>query len=456
MSGAEYSTQKSGTSSSLLGVPRAFAPQGFRAAVAGDELAQAILVVSGTASEPPDNAQCAQEHLERIGSHVISVARVQVAMIGVKTNSAFYPLEKAVDGAFRVLVTFSLSRHAFKTVNFRSLAAELTERFAFSARSAGGELQQRTVRTPSGREAVYLQVCTCARHHRGVSTPEHGPELAYRGEAAHHVAAVPLVFRSRSSSTFPLAILSLSAAERVEFAPADPAWRGLLVHQLAWDRAVLEYFVLAGREMEMQCDLTGELGKRMKFQQHGLAEAVLLAASRKTLALNDVTRLLEQTEFTSLNSAVPNLLLGHLVSSAQPALRQPILPPHGLTNEQMSPYITRVISHPQKLSIHTLLCARLESDHMRTIERSGIQLRALVEQMCAANATLSRMDFSRLTSLAINAVIKSSPQIFECLEMWGRRLSRIGRRWDATRQGRKVEVGDIVLPVPMYDARATM
>ncbi|TFY81890.1 hypothetical protein EWM64_g2131 [Hericium alpestre] len=159
--------------------------------------------------------------------------------------------------------------------------------------------------------------------------------------------------------------------------------RGLEDHYQGNDKAVLGYFVRAARATQLQYELTGALGRRTKFQQTDLSQLVLLAQSRQrednpadrserngqvdvmapakapdNLALNDDT-LLEQTEFTSSNPAAPGSSLSHLDPSAQPALHpvdQCILlslclnvrntsPSHGLTNEQMSPYIARVISH---------------------------------------------------------------------------------------------------------------
>ena len=170
----------------------------------------------------------------------------------------------------------------------------------------------------------------------------------------------------------------------------------------------------------------------------------------ETLALNDDT-LLEQTEFTS--SAVGTKAgsrLGHLDPSSQPPLHpldQCILlslclnvkntsPAHGLTNEQMSPYVARVISHPRNWSVHTvalLLRSRLESTRTRTVERSTLQLQALVDQMPTADSTLSErlLYFHSLPipskwelekELALRflslGVVKSAMEIFERLEMW--------------------------------------
>ncbi|KAF8841574.1 tetratricopeptide repeat domain 27, partial [Paxillus ammoniavirescens] len=265
--------------------------------------------------------------------------------------------------------------------------------------------------------------------------------------------------------------------------------QGLLEHIFSHDRSAAGYFVRAARATGLHYELTGALGKRTKFQQNELSQLVLLAEGRKrdgdedahsapeaksadesngshpstsgsydipgikpnlpeTLLLNDDT-LLEQTEFTSSNPST-TALLGHLDPSSQPPLHpldQCILlslclnvrntsPSHGLTSEQMTPYVARVISHPRNWSVHTmalLLRSRLESGRTRTVERSTLQLQALVDQMPTADSELSerlryfhsiplpsKWEMERelaLRYLSIG-VVKSALEIFERLEMW--------------------------------------
>ncbi|OBZ70468.1 TPR repeat-containing protein C19B12.01 [Grifola frondosa] len=247
-------------------------------------------------------------------------------------------------------------------------------------------------------------------------------------------------------------------------------------------RLILEQGLL---EHYLQYELTGALGKRTKFQQTAVTQLVLLAESRtredgaesekvhdnnaaesvpaeavdtphapnpavpETLLLNDDT-LLEQTAFTSSSAAVPGSRLAHLDPSAQPALHpldQCILlslclnvkntsPVHGLTAEQMAPYVARVISHPRNWSAHTmalLLRSRLESDRTRTVERSTLQLQALVDQMPTADSTVaerllyihsiplpSRWEMEKELAMRFFSlgVVKSALEIFERLEMW--------------------------------------
>ena len=262
--------------------------------------------------------------------------------------------------------------------------------------------------------------------------------------------------------------------------------QGLLQHHYGNDKAAAELFIRAARHTGLEYELTGALGKRTKFQQTELSQLVLLAESRtraeddseqlsetaqkidrsdgrspsqqptedqvmpETLALNDDT-LLEQTEFTASTVGSKGVSrLGHLDPSAQPALHpldQCILlslclnvkntsPAHGLTSEQMSPYVARVISHPRNWSVHTmalLLRSRLESTRTRTVERSTLQLQALVDQMPTADSTLSerllyvhslplpsKWELEKELALRFLSlgVVRSAMEIFERLEMW--------------------------------------
>ena len=256
---------------------------------------------------------------------------------------------------------------------------------------------------------------------------------------------------------------------------------GLLEHLFSRDKSAVEYFIKAARSTGLEYELTGALGKRTKFQEIEISQLVLLAESHlddnlqgavvsskeyddsnahgsednvvkavpENLALNDDT-LLEQTEFTSSKPAGSGSRLSHIDPSSQPPLHpldQCILlslclnvrntsPSHGLTTEQMTPYVSRVISHARNWSVHTmalLLRSRLESSRTRTVERSTFQLQALIDQMPTSDSTTSeRLLYFHSISLPSRwemekelaqrflslGVVKSALEIFERLEMW--------------------------------------
>ncbi|KAG9003220.1 hypothetical protein FRB90_011233 [Tulasnella sp. 427] len=254
--------------------------------------------------------------------------------------------------------------------------------------------------------------------------------------------------------------------------------QGTLNHILANDKVAAELFVKAAKETGLQYELTGALGKRTKFQITDHSQLVVLAQSRSREGVeakesiktdeieqekdlttrvpetikNEDDTLLEQTEFTSTVYQTPgdSTSLSHIDPSNQPALHpldQCILlglclnvkntsPSHGLTKEQMSPYVARVMSHPRNWTVHTmalLLRSRLEADRTRTVERSTLQLQALIDQMPTADSTVkerllyfhdivlpSKWEMEKELAMRFLSlgVIKSALEIFERLEMW--------------------------------------
>lgn len=287
--------------------------------------------------------------------------------------------------------------------------------------------------------------------------------------------------------------------------------QGLLEHQFSQEKSAADLFIQAAKATGLEYVLTGALGKRTKFQETDLSQLVLLAESHlvdddprlknssetvnesdgsnrpkvpDAIALNDDT-LLEQTEFTSSDPSRPDSRLSHIDPSSQPPLHpldQCILlslclnvkntsPSHGLTTELMAPYVARVISHPINWSIHTmalLLRARLEASRTRTVERSTLQLQALIDQMPTADSALSERllyfhsiplpsTWEMERELAMRylslGVVKSALEIFERLEMWEEVVkcwSALERRDKAIAivkdllEGRRAEVDEVL------------
>ncbi|KAF9161938.1 hypothetical protein DFQ26_004010 [Actinomortierella ambigua] len=114
-------------------------------------------------------------------------------------------------------------------------------------------------------------------------------------------------------------------------------------------------------------------------------------------------------------------------------------PAHGLTVEQMFPFVTRVLDTPNNWTVYTmalLLRSRLESDKSRTVERGALQMQALVDQTKIdedATSTI-RERMHHFFSVPLPAkwemekelaerymalgVVRSALDIFERLELW--------------------------------------
>ncbi|WVQ84753.1 hypothetical protein IAT38_006910 [Cryptococcus sp. DSM 104549] len=251
---------------------------------------------------------------------------------------------------------------------------------------------------------------------------------------------------------------------------------GLLHHTVGADKQANQAFLAAAKESGLEFELTGALGKKTKYQVAALSQLVLLAESRKrdgeeveekenvaaeegeekpaalpeALALNDDT-LLEETQFTKVSrDSSSTSRLAHIDPSNQPPLHpldQSLLislclaqhnnsPSSGLTANEMLPFLTRVISHPRNWSVHTtalLLRSRLESTRSRTVERSVLQLQALIEQMPSSDSTTKErlryfhqlplpskweMERELAKRFMTVGVIRSALEIFTRLEMW--------------------------------------
>ncbi|KAL1917995.1 uncharacterized protein VTP21DRAFT_3261 [Calcarisporiella thermophila] len=252
---------------------------------------------------------------------------------------------------------------------------------------------------------------------------------------------------------------------------------GLVLQWYTQTEPSVERFRQAQKHSGLEWELSGALGKRTKFQVFDVSQLVLLAESRSdgqgerkndgksaaeklpdTLPLNDDT-LLERIAFTkskpSLNSedekqGDENSLSDRIDPGNQPKLAifdQCLLlayclnvkntnPHHGLTMEQMIPFVVRVLENPNNWMVHTmalLLRSRLEANKTRTVERSALQLQALVDQIPLEESKVKeRVQFffqlllpakwemegelaQRFMSLG---VVKSALEIFQRLEMW--------------------------------------
>ncbi|KAJ1677815.1 hypothetical protein EV182_005374, partial [Spiromyces aspiralis] len=278
--------------------------------------------------------------------------------------------------------------------------------------------------------------------------------------------------------------------------------RGLAYHLYGMNRDAYEDFVRAQQASGLRWRLSGAKGKRTKFQTFDVAQLVLIAENDNenggdaeavkeleqeevetmgieekpdaledgtdamsnthhrvkvkgrpdTVMLNDDT-LLENIEFTQ----DADRSSGDGESPVDPAKQQVLRafdqclllafclhvknenPAHGLTTEEMMPYVTRVLTNPNNWMVHTmalLLRSRLESDKSRTVERSALQMQTLVDQtmdyrdddagaserlayffvLCVPSRwEMERELANRFMSLG---VLRSALEIFERLQMW--------------------------------------
>lgn len=190
--------------------------------------------------------------------------------------------------------------------------------------------------------------------------------------------------------------------------------QGVILTYYGQDSKALQLFQTAGAEVGLEWVLTGALGRRTKFQTFDVSQLVVLANGRNretdntqpnpqptTLDLNDDT-LLEKISFTSVEKLSPTAEIPASLASLDPSNPTPLdpldstillalttcikntNPDGGLTMEEMAPYAARVLSHPRNWTVHTmalLIRTRLEHTKSRTVQRSVLQLQALVDQL---------------------------------------------------------------------------
>lgn len=245
-----------------------------------------------------------------------------------------------------------------------------------------------------------------------------------------------------------------------------------MLHWYTEDTKAYEAFQKAQSTSGFRFKVTGALGKRTKFQQYDTSQLVVVAESSREMASsrpsaykseagsgpknlehNDDT-VLEKIQFSEL-SEEDRARLGELeldpskeIEDLHPIDHALLLafclnikntnPAHGLTVEQMFPFVTRVLETPNNWTVYTmalLLRSRLEADKSRTVERGALQLQALVDQTRIhdeSSTTRERMHhfFSVLLpskwelekELAEQymslGVVRSAMDIFERLELW--------------------------------------
>ncbi|KAG2224246.1 hypothetical protein INT45_000277 [Circinella minor] len=239
---------------------------------------------------------------------------------------------------------------------------------------------------------------------------------------------------------------------------------GLIYSYYGQDKEAFEKMQQAQQTSEFQWSLSGALGRRTKHQTFDVTQLVVLAESSnkdqqqqqqkeeqegedqlkpETVELQDDT-LLDHIAFTKTeqNDQEKDKRHGNLRIIDQCLLLAFCLnvkntnPEHGLTSTEMTPYVTRVLENANNWMVHTmglLLKTRLEANKSRTVERSALQLQALVDQIKVEDSGVeermtyfydlllpSKWDMEReLAKRFISlGVVRSALDMFERLEMW--------------------------------------
>ena len=199
---------------------------------------------------------------------------------------------------------------------------------------------------------------------------------------------------------------------------------GLAQHYFEKNQKGKKSFKNAQECSKLQIQLTGLMGKRTKYQKHNVAQMVVLAASKDTPTVGseyakaaaehthpdfkgEVEQAIEQGEASyrkiDLDQANPDNILLEEIAFADPqvaadqniqVIDQCILlamcldvansnPKDGLTQEQMLPFVSRVLKNPNNWMVYStglLEKAWLECERSHSIDRGVLQVQALVDQ----------------------------------------------------------------------------
>lgn len=286
--------------------------------------------------------------------------------------------------------------------------------------------------------------------------------------------------------------------------------RATIHTQHGFDQKARDDLLLAAKERGFEFKLTGRLGKRTKFQQKDLSQLVVLAKSAdpvggKTiensyaqvngsssdsartvkavskppnLDLNDDT-LLESINFSDIQQAPagdnePDISpsLAALDPSNQPLL-QPLdsiillayassitntSPSDGLTREETLPYALRVLQQgSSNWQIYTqalLVRSRIEGYKSRSVERSVLQLQALVDQIIVETGGREHVDGKDVDSAPSSFLPKPEPSdsapVLERLRFIHQLVSPTRWELEAELASRWVSLGSLHTALEIY------
>ncbi|XP_072753473.1 tetratricopeptide repeat protein 27-like [Anoplolepis gracilipes] len=166
-----------------------------------------------------------------------------------------------------------------------------------------------------------------------------------------------------------------------------------------------EYLECAQNIAGLTLNLEGAMGKRTKYQQEEKAQLYLKVEMNKnifpsidcedipkSLNLNDELRL-ERIEFSEHKEEIQLGALEDAIILTKYVQLQMCQPKHKLTDEEIMPYLIKVIENTKNWSLKmTSLCYRcsLESGDKRTVERSMMQAESLLKDCSDTKAPVAR------------------------------------------------------------------
>jgi hypothetical protein len=177
--------------------------------------------------------------------------------------------------------------------------------------------------------------------------------------------------------------------------------KGLILSFHHHDRDGAACFQQAADASGLQWQFSGAMGKRTRFQQNSVAQLIVQAKSSTEEpatdgvddlnvklsddVLYDSIKFDDESNKSNLKPLDQSILLALCMHVKKTS------PVDGLTVEKMASFVNRVLENANNWMIHTqslLLRSRFESNKARTVERSALQLQALVDQYALTDSTV--------------------------------------------------------------------
>eukprot|EP00045_Choanoeca_perplexa_P011398 m.120645 g.120645 ORF g.120645 m.120645 type:complete len:837 (-) comp15618_c0_seq1:53-2563(-) len=202
-------------------------------------------------------------------------------------------------------------------------------------------------------------------------------------------------------------------------------------------------------------ELSGALGKRTKFQQTAIAQPILNVdyadghskmelpayCDQEKAELPKQSLLDDDTLLTEWHFEGDIQLQDQLPAHVQATIMAFCIdventnPRHGLTTEEMIPYVHRVLQQPLDFTIHTMALltqARLEKARVRTLQRSCQQLATVADLYDVKTSAIARLRYQPMVCLPpawklqrelgrvynTLGVYRDALAIFQRLELW--------------------------------------
>ncbi|XP_035742700.1 tetratricopeptide repeat protein 27-like isoform X1 [Vespa mandarinia] len=196
-------------------------------------------------------------------------------------------------------------------------------------------------------------------------------------------------------STFSEALFNLEVAQFYLYYKRIECSEKYLAHVENIAQVKMELQGIMGKRTKYQKELKPQLFLKISMDKEDTFETRICKNLPKSLDLNDDLRL-ERTQFSEFQDEIRLGALEEAIVLARHTQLQLSQPRDKLTDEEINPYVTKVIDNTKNWSLKmTALCCRCiyEANDKRTVERSMLQAEYLLKEIKDCNVTMAeRLD----------------------------------------------------------------